>query len=265
MAPATAVARVKREPSPPLPAAIVRFYPNPSEIIREYIESDFARELATEHERKVKVLTDEGAEVTDPISYVRVGERLVDVAAHRKDVEAWFKPLKDFAFRLHRMICDREAEVLRPLVAFQTDGKNNRFRLEQDDARRRREEEQRLAEAARRDEQDRLQREAEAMQARGETAVAEQIMEQAIHAPAPVFAIPSALPQTRGVSTRENWKWRPIGGDTPAARARALQLIPRDYLELSELKLNAYARAHKGSARLPGLEFYDAGSVTVRG
>ena len=260
----TAAARAKREPDPPLPAAIVRFYPNPSEIIREYIESDFARELATEHERKVKLLTEEGADVTDPASYARVGERLVDVAAHRKDVEAWFKPLKDFAYRLHRMICDRETDVLRPLVTFQTDGKNNRFRLEQEDARQRREEEQRLAAEARRAEQDRLQREAELMADRGEHAVAEQIMEQAIHTPAPVFAIQSALPPTKGVSSRENWKWRPIGGDSPQARARALALVPRDYLELSDIKLNAYAKAHKASARLPGIEFYDAGSVSVR-
>jgi len=260
-----ALARPKREPDPPAPSAIVRFYPNPVDIIREYIESDFARELATEHERKVQLLIEEGAEVTDAVSYSRVGERLVDVAAHRKDVECWFKPLKDFAYRLHRMICDREAEVLAPLVTFQTDGKANRFRLEQEDARKRREEEQRLADEARRAEQDRLQREAELMADRGEHAVAEQILEQAVHTPAPVFSIPSALPKTRGVSSRENWKWRPIGGDTPEARARALKLVPREYLELSDTKLNAYARSHKASARLPGIEFYDAGSVTVRG
>lgn len=263
MAPAATV-RAKREPEPPAPAAIVRYYPNPVDIIREYIESDFARELAIEHERKVKLLTEEGADVTDPASYARVGERLVDVAAHRKEVEAWFKPLTDFAYRLHQMICDRRAEVLEPLIAFQTDGKANRFRLEQEDARRRREEEQRLADESRRQEQERLQREAELMASRGEHEVAEQIMEQAIHAPAPVFAIQSTLPKTRGVSSRENWKWRPIGGDTPEARARALKLVPRDFLELSDVKLNAYARSHKASAKLPGIEFYDAGSVSVR-
>jgi len=260
-----AVARPKPDQDPPAPAAIVRFYPNPVDIIREYIESDFARELALEHERKVRVLTDEGCAVTDPESYARVGERLVEVATHRKDVEAWFKPLKDFAYRLHRMICDREAEVLDPLVRFQTDGKANRFRLEQEDARKRREEEQRLADEARRAEQERLQREAELMEQRGEHAVAGQILEQAVHTPAPVFAIPSALPKTRGVSSRENWKWRPAGGDSAEARARAERLVPREFLELSDRKLTAHAKAHRASARVPGIEFYDAGSVTVRG
>jgi hypothetical protein len=103
------------------------------------------------------------------------------------------------------------------------------------------------------------------MQSRGEPEIAEQIMQQAIHTPAPAITIRTALPQTAGVSTRENWKWRPVGGDTPQARARALALLPRDFLEISEVKLNAYARAHKGGAKLPGIEFYDAGSVTVRG
>src|SRR6266851_2262891 len=98
------LARAKPEPDPPDPDAIVRFYPNPLGIIRAYVESDFAQQLATEHERKVRLLADEGAEVTDALSYKRVGDRLVDIATHRKEVEAWFEPITQFAFRLHRML-----------------------------------------------------------------------------------------------------------------------------------------------------------------
>lgn len=260
----TAAVRQTRDPDPPAPAAIVRFYPNPIEIIREYIESDFAKELALEHERKVKFLTEEGVEVTDPLSYVRVGERLKEVAEHRKDVEAWFRPIKDFAFKLHRMICDRENQVNAPLTTFERAGKENRLRLEREDARRRQEEEQRLQAEARRQEQERLAREAEALEQRGEHQLAEQVMEQAVSVPTPVFTIPSALPATKGISSRPNWKWRPVAGDTPQGRARAEQQVPREYLELSDRKLTAYAKAHGASARIPGIEFYDAGTVSVR-
>jgi hypothetical protein len=261
---ATATAKKSRAPEMPDPVAIVRFYRNPADILREYIESDFARELATEHERKVQVLAAEGAAVSDAASFARVGERLVDIAGHRKDVEGWFKPIKDFAFRLHRMICDRENEVLRPLNAFERTAKDNAQGWQREQERLRREEEQRLQEEARQREQERLAREAEQLEQRGEPELAAQVLEQAIHTPAPVFALPSTVPDVKGMSFRENWKWRPIGGDTPQARARAVNLVPREYLCLDEKKLNAYAKAHGAGARIPGIEFYDAGSVSVR-
>lgn len=249
----------------PDPVAIVRAYPNPTDVIKAYVESEFHRQLATEHERKVALVTAEGAAVTDAVSYQRVGERLVDVAAHRKDVEAWFKPLKDWFYRAHRMVCDRESEVLAPLRRFETDAKSNRLRLEQEDARRRREEEQRLADEARRVEQERLQREAELLEQRGEPELAAQVLEEAVTMPAPVVTVASSLPVTKGISSRENWKWQPIGGDTPQARARAVNLVPREFLCLDEKKLNAYAKAHGASAKIPGIQFYDAGTVAVRG
>jgi hypothetical protein len=257
-------ARAKREPDPPNPDAIVRFYPNPVDVIRAYVESNFHRLLATEHERKVRLLADEGAEVSDAISLARVEARLVDVAEHRKTVEGWFKPITDFAYRLHQMICDRRSEVLRPLLAFEQLAKANAQAYRREDERKRREEEQRLQELARREEQERLAREAELLAQRGEHELAEQVLEAAVHAPAPVIVVSSTLAPTRGVTYRPNWKWRPIGGDTPQNRARAEKLVPRDLMELSDKKLNAYAKAHGASARVPGIEFYDAGSVAVR-
>jgi hypothetical protein len=62
---AGAAANLESEP-PPDPGAIVRFYPNPLEVIRAYVESDFHLQLAGEHERKVKLIAEEGAEVIDP-------------------------------------------------------------------------------------------------------------------------------------------------------------------------------------------------------
>lgn len=251
-------------PTMPDPVAIVRFYLDPSPIVREYVESDFAQRLALEHERKVAVLVEEGADVTDAISYQRVGDRLKDVAAHRKEVEAWFDPIVSFAYRLHAMICARKNEVLDPLLKYESAAKTNRLALEREDARRRREEEQRLAEIARREEQERLQREAELLELRNEPELAAQVLEQAVSAPPPVITIASSLPQTKGVGSRENWKWRPVGGVTRQARARAVQLVPRDYLDLNDRALTAHAKAHGNTKRIPGIEFYDAGTVTVR-
>ncbi|HYM24957.1 MAG TPA: hypothetical protein VEU08_17190 [Vicinamibacterales bacterium] len=259
-----ATATKKRAAAPPEPGAIVRFYPNPVEVIRAYVESDFHQQLATEHERKVTLLAEEGADVSDAISFQRVGERLVDVASHRKDVEGFFKPLKDFAYRLHRMVCDRESAVLRPLQAFESAAKSNAQAWQRDEERKRREEEQRRAEEGRKAEEERLAREAELLEQRGEPELAAQVLEQAVNVPAPVVVLPSSVPTVQGMTFRERWCWRPLGGDTPQARARAIQLAPREFLTLDEKKLNAYARSHGASAKVPGLEFFDAGSVAVR-
>lgn len=258
----------------PDPGAIVRYYPNPLEITRAYVESEFHRELATEHERKVALVTAEGAAVTDAASYARVGERLVDVAAHRKDVEAWFRPLKDFAYRLHAMICARERDVLRPIVDFEAAAKSNRLALEREDERRRRAEADRLAEEARRLEQERLAAEARALEDRGEQALAAQVLEQAAATPPPVITIASTLPATVGIASRDRWTWQPIGGDTPANRARSVDVVaawclrmnrhPSEFLALDEKKLGAFARAHGASQRIPSIDFTNAGSVTVR-
>lgn len=259
-----ATARARREPDPPDPGAIVRFYPNPLDIIRAYVESDFAEQLATEHARKVRVLADEGADVIDSVSLQRVEARLVDVAGHRKEIEGWFRPIKDFAYRLHRMVCDRENDVLKPLVAFERSAKDSALAFRREEDRKRIAEEQRLAEIARKAEEERLAREAELLEQRGEPELAAQVLEQAVNVPTPVIAIASSLPQTRGVTMRANWKWRPIGGDTPQSRARAEKLVPREYMCLDDKKLNAHAKAHGASARVPGIEFFDAGSVSVR-
>src|SRR5207244_356557 len=168
------------------------------------------------------------------------------------------------AYKLHRMICNRETEVLRPLVTFEATAKGNWDRHRRAEEQKRRDEEARLAEEARRVEQDRLAKEAEQLHQRGETQLAEMVLEQAVAVPAPVIIVASSLPQVRGVTARANWQWRPVGGDTPANRARAVQLIPREFLCLDEKKLTAHAKAHQGTKRIPGIEFYDAGTVSVR-
>jgi len=249
---------------PPLPDAVVRAYPNPFDILRAYVEAQFQRRLAIEHERTVALIAAEGHAVTDTASLTRIEALLVDVATHRKTIETFFKPLKDFAWRVHRLVCDRESEVLAPLGAWDVAARGNAHAYRREEERRRQLEERRLQEEARRAEQERLEAEAASLEARGEVALAADVLEHAISAPAPVVVVPSTLPTTRGVAYRANWQWRPIGGDTPENRARAEKLVPREFLQLSDRKLTAHAKAHGAAAKVPGIEFYDAGTVSVR-
>jgi hypothetical protein len=251
---------------------------NPLALIEQYATEDLVRQSdeflatasrvvttwGTAHETRIAQIVARSADVADAESYQQVAGWLREGAERLKETETFFEPRKGLGFKLHQLICDRENVVIKPLRTWMDRAKGNWDRFRRQDEEKRRAEEQRLAEEARRAEQDRLTREAELLEQRGEPELAEQVLEQALHAPAPVIALTSALPETKGLSAAANWKWRPIGGDTPIARARAVQLAPRDFLTLDEKKLNSYAKAHGASARIPGIEFFDAGSVRVR-
>ena len=230
----------------PEPEAIVRFFPDPSPLIHAYINSDFARALAIEYERKVRLITEEGAAVTDPASYQRVGDRLKDVAHHRREIETWFDPIVALAFRFHRIICLRRSEVLDPLTAFE-----NAASDQPPGARAPRGAAPARGRAAPR--RDRAAGRARAPGARGRAprrpaanrSSPQQVLEQAVHAPPLVITVASTLPATKGVTTRENWQWRPVGGNTREARARAVQLVPRQFLDLNDRALTGFAKAHE--------------------
>jgi hypothetical protein len=219
----------------------------------------WAASLGTDYESTVARLAATSVVVTTADDYQQVGGVILpDLANRQKVIAEFFAPFKNAAHRLHKMICDRENVLLKPLVAKEVDAKYNWQAYERDQQRRRRDDELRLAEVARRQEQDRLAAEAARLES-VEPALARSMLEQALTVETPVVVL-QAPPPIAGISSSENWKWRPVNGDA----ARAVDLVPRCFLCLDEKKLNAYAKANKGSARVPGLEFYDAGKVTVR-
>jgi hypothetical protein len=106
--------------------------------------------------------------------------------------------------------------------------------------------------------------EAADLERQGDAALAESVVEAALAAPPPVVTVRSTVPKVAGVTISEKWTWRPVNGNA----ARAVELLAQTgnhaYLCLDETKLGQFARMHKGGARLPGLEFFDEGKVTVR-
>lgn len=116
-------------------------------------------------------------------------------------------------------------------------------------------EEQRQAEDRRQAEQTRLIAESATLESQGDTAMAAAVLEQAIATPMPVVVLPNRV-KAAGTKLRRDWKWRPTGGDTPVGLARAMELVPRDYLCLDAKKLDGYASTMKETAKIPGLEFY---------
>jgi hypothetical protein len=168
------------------------------------------------------------------------------IAESVKRVQAFFEPFKSSAYKLHRMLCDRENEILGPLLRLDKAMREgiSAFKAAEDRARLQRERDE--SERRRRDDEERAAREAAHLEAAGEHALAAAVVDEAIAAPAPVVVLPDTTKGVDGLKFTRRWLWRP----TNAA------LVPREFLCLDEKKISAYARAMKGSGAIAGIEIY---------
>lgn len=166
-----------------------------------------------------------------------------------KQIEAFFKPIKDMAYKLHRAICDRENAVLGPVLQRDAAHKAAITAFNDEQVRVRRQAERDEADRRHKEQQERATHEAAALEQAGETRMADAVLADAIAAPPPVVVLPD--PVKAIVSFRRTWKWRYTTDE-----ARAVELLPRAYLMVDVKKLNAYATAFKTSAALPGIQVY---------
>ncbi len=144
--------------------------------------------------------------------------------------------------------------------------RKERMRLEQEAARQRQIEEEarakaeaarRAAEEANAAERARLLREAEAAERKAAAAAVkvEAKVEQAASVTAPVVEVSTVTPKIEGSSVRKTWK----------ARVTDIAQVPREYLIVNQQALDAFAKATKGSVKLPGVEFYEEQSLAIGG
>lgn len=236
---------------------------NPAEglaLVGELVTADTLKTVGTELERRASTITEYSITVHDGDGYRNLAEVLKDAKSADKEIVEYWKPLKALGDKLHKLMCDRERACRGRLPEFIAKAGQALYAFDQAQARKKREEELRLAEQQRQAEEQRLLEEAAHLERQGHTALAESVVEQAITLPTSVITLPSETPDVEGIGHRANWKWRPINGD----RERARQLVPREYLDLDDAKLTAFAKMHKGAAKLPGIDFYDAGTTSVK-
>lgn len=190
-----------------------------------------------------------GATVTDQPSLEQAVLDRQDIGAALKQVESFFKPIKDMAHKLHKAICDRENAILAPLLRLDADKTRaiSSYKRAQDELRQQRERE--AAEQRRREDQTRATAEAAALESAGEPELAAAVLDESIAAPLPVVVLPDAVKAT--VKFRRTWKWR-----FTTDEARAVQLLPREFLCIDTVKLNKYAIAMRDSATVPGVTFF---------
>ena len=181
--------------------------------------------------------------VNSPESYRMADVFCVQIAERENKVKDNFAKSKQAAFLAHREICAQEkghldgwAEIRKTLK-----GKMDKWRVEEEIRRLQEEEKQReinrkLAEEA---------AQAQALEAErlGEKALAEAIINQTVISAPPI--VKSEIPK---IETRIRYTWR--------ARIVNPLIIPDEFWDINEQKLNARARETKGTAIVPGVEFY---------
>ena len=177
-------------------------------------------------------------------------------------VQEFFAPLKKMAHDLHRALCSRENEILAPLERVDRAKRTaiSAYKTLQD--RLRAEEERRLAEERRREEEARATAEAAALERMGDHEMAAAVMDEALSAPPPTVILPDVTKQVEGLTFVRRWVWKYAGGPAdikqtpPAVYARAFALIPREFLKVDEVKVSAHIRAHRGGAKIAGIQAY---------
>ncbi len=187
--------------------------------------------------------------VTDNGSYSQAGDMLLAIKKVSKNIENYFKPLKDASHKAWKQICNREneeLEKLKPSLEHLNKQMTN-WNVEQEKIRQA--EEERLGiEALKAEEERRL---AEALQAEkeGDKEEAEAIINEPVFVPPPI--VEKTVPKQAGLTMTTTWKWR----------LKDINLVPRQYLQVNEVAVNAAVRSLKSAANIAGIEPYEVSSM----
>lgn len=187
--------------------------------------------------------------------YTEACEFLKSIAKTRKEVEGTFGPIKSKQYDAWKEAVAQEKKFLDPLdkATLLIKGKISGYLAEQE--RTRRIEEERQREIARQESDARAVAEATELERQGDTQAAEQIIHEAVTAPAPVVIVPKTVAKQEGIAPRKVWKFRIVDSAK----------IPREYLSVDEQKIGQIVRAMKEMAKIPGVEVYSEDTVSVRG
>jgi tetratricopeptide (TPR) repeat protein len=189
--------------------------------------------------------------IKDNESYVKAAELLTAHKNLKKQIENYFKPIKEAAHLAWKKICSREneeLEKLQPAIQYLSSAMV-KYNQEQEAARKA--EEERLRVEAQKAEAERRLQAAIELEKVGQHAEAEAVLIEPVFMPPPI--IKKTVPKIEGQAITTVWRWR----------LKDINLVPRQYLQVNETAINAIARSLKGNANVPGIEFYP--EQTVRG
>lgn len=180
--------------------------------------------------------------VKDSESMTMADNTINGISEWLKKVDDHYKPMADAAFKTHRAITSRWKEIKQPLE----DAKTHLVNLVKAYQRKVREEaeaeQRRLAEIARKQEEERRLAEAIEAEKEGNVEEAQAIIEEEMFVPTPIVRPDVPKVDNRKYATRWTWKVTDINK------------VPREYLMVDQIKMNGIVRAMKGNTRIPGIQ-----------
>lgn len=183
---------------------------------------------------------------------------LTDIKTKIKAVKDYWASPKAAAAQAHKAICQRENEMIKPLMDAEAEIKHTMvaYQLEIEKARIAAEEE---ARKARQEEIDReLEKSIKAQEEGDENAADAHIMRAEMLEQVKPKTTPA--PSAAGTSVRKEWKARVTDATLVPAYASGIEIR-----EISMSALNKLAKLTEGRMTLPGVEFYQETSISTRG
>lgn len=176
------------------------------------------------------------------------------------EVTAFFKPMKDSAYQAHKAVCDREKAMLSPLKnAEKIIKKSMGDYIAEQEAKRRADEE--AARKAAEEERERKLLEAEELEKAGDSAGADEAMEEAVVMDeAASYNAPAMVkPKATGVSTTKDWEIVSVDSKAVPMSIAGVEIRPVDKAAVMRL-----IRVSKGNIEIPGITYRQIAKMSFR-
>ena len=183
---------------------------------------------------------------------------ILDLNAAEKRVRSVLDPICDATHRAWKTATEKRAEVLRPIEDARSQlrrGCSVIQRVLDDEARA---ESRRRADEAAAAERERLEREAEAIAARGDVETAVEVLDDAKAVqPPPASTLKTEPPKAAGITYRDNWTFTYVDAKGRPTDQPDLSLIPREYLKVDEVAIRKVVTGLKDRTSIPGVRAYN--------
>lgn len=196
----------------------------------------------------------EALSITTAEDYEQAGDVLKGLAGIVKRIGEFFDDDIAAANKIHKSLTGKKRQALEKVQARIDTLKRFMGDYVQAQERLRLAAEREAQAAARKAEEDRVAREAAALEAAGDKQLAADVIEQHIATPAPVVHVASTTPKVSGVSTVEAWNFEIVNA----------ALLPREHMIPNEKSIRGIVNALKGAARIPGVRIFRQDQVRVR-
>ena len=192
--------------------------------------------------------------------YQRAGEFGRLLKKKSAEVTAFFAPMKKAAHDAHKQVCDREKEMLTPLVNAEKVIKKTMGAWAMEQERKKKEEEERLRRLAK-EEADRLLEQAIVAEASGNVEVAKMAMANAavVESAGRSIVVDAPQPKAEGVSMSTDWEIVKIDSSLVPVDISGIELRPVD-----EAAVKRLIRMSKGTVKIPGIEYKAVAKMSFR-